>query len=197
MAFGESLLDAMASPLAGLPRRPVQIRVADSALAAEAREAAPDIDVVVAPTPELDRVLHLMAESLASAGDEGPSYFEDGRIPGDTIEALFHAAQSLFRVAPWKLVDDNQVLRLDIPALEVEGACVSIIGGLGESLGVVIFSSLVAFDMFLNAAGSGNLPEGPIDLGSRTLSLNFERGADLPPKMRREIAEHGWPVVGP
>jgi hypothetical protein len=197
VAFGESLLDAMESPLVGPSRRPVQIRVANSALAAEAREVVPDIDVVVAPTPELDRVLHLMAKSLTGEGGEGPSYLEDGRIPTDTIEALFHAAQSLFRVAPWKVVDDSQVLRLDIPALEVEGACVSIIGGLGESLGIVIFPSLVAFDTFLDAVGGGNLPEGPMDLGSRTLSLNFERGADLPPKMRREISEHGWPVADP
>jgi hypothetical protein len=36
-----------------------------------------------------------------------------------------------------------------------------------------------------------------LDMGTTTLSLNFERGADLPLGMRREAAERGWPVAGP
>jgi hypothetical protein len=197
VSFSDTLLDAMASPLAGPPRRPGRIRVSDARLAAEARQAAPDIEVVVAPTPELDRVLELMAESSPLDADSDASYFEGGRIAAQSIESLFRAAGLLFRMAPWKVADDGQVLRLDIPALEVEGGCVSIIGALGESVGFIIFPSFMGFESFLNCVEAGRAFDGPIDLGTPMLSLNFERGADLPATMRREAVKHGWPVPGP
>jgi hypothetical protein len=99
------------------------------------------------------------------------------------------------RVAPWKHVSDSQVIRVDIPALDVHGACLSIIGGLGETLGFLLFPSLAAFDRFYATATRKKQPRGPIDLGTTILSLNFERGAELPASMRREVAEHGWPVA--
>jgi len=195
VSFGDTLLDAMASPLAGPPRRPARLRVADARLAAEVREAVPDVEVVVAPTPELDRILQLMAESAPPEDEIDLSYFEGGGIPTQTIASLFGAAQLLFRVAPWKVADDSQLLRLDIPAFGVEGACLSIIGALGESLGFIVFPSLVAYEQFLDAAEAGFDLDGAVDLGTSTLSLNFERGADLPASMHREAAKHGWPVA--
>jgi hypothetical protein len=196
-SFGETLLGAMASPMAGPPRRPARIRVADGRLAAEVQETAPDIDVVVAPTPELDQVLQLMAESMPAEDHDGMSYFEGGRISAEAVNSLFYAARLLYDISPWKAAADSQVLRLDIPALGVEGACVSIIGALGESLGFIVFPSYLGFERFCRVAEMRGPSGGPLDLGSTTLSLNFERGADLPPSMRREVAEHGWPVADP
>ena len=156
VSFGATLLEAMRTPMVGPSRRPRRVRIADARLAAEVRDAVPGMEVVVAPTPELDRLLQLMASSMPRAAtEEGPSYFEGGRVRGARVEALFRAAAVLFGVAPWKVVDDHQVLRLDIPGLGVEGACVSIIGALGESLGVIIFPSLLAFERFGAAAGAG------------------------------------------
>jgi hypothetical protein len=157
---------------------------------------APDIDIVVAPTPELQDLLEEMGASMPGQGEVGPSYFEDGRISAALVEMLFWAAEQLYRVAPWRGADDSQVLRLDVPALGVEGACLSVIGALGESLGFIIFPSLVAYDRFIGAMDRMDEGRGPRDLGTSMLSLNFDRGADLPPTMRREIAKHGWSVAG-
>jgi hypothetical protein len=121
------LVRSMLQPLVGPPRRPTRIRVADAALAAELRAVVPDVDVVVAPTPELDAVLAHMAATMP-AGDEGESYLETGRVPADVVATLFRAAEMLYRLAPWKTASDDQVLRVDIPALGVDGACLSIIG---------------------------------------------------------------------
>ena len=197
VSFGRTLLDAMASPMVGPARRPARIRVADAHLAAEVRNSAPGIEVVVAPTPELDQILGHMAESFSTGAGGDLSYFESGRIDSRDIEALFSAGDLLFRAAPWQLADDDQVLRLDIPALGINAACVSIIGALGESLGFIVFPSLAAYRSFLDASQAGFGAGGPIDLGTSSLSLNFERGADLPATMRREAIEHGWPVAGP
>jgi hypothetical protein len=197
VSFAASLEQAMRAPIEGPPRRPARIRVPDTHLADELKRAVPGIEVAVAPVPELHELMRLMAETMPASDDEDGehSYFEDGRVSLAAIESLFAAARVLFTVAPWKTAADMQVLRVDIPALGVEGACLSIIGALGESLGFILFPSHVGFEGFLEAMDAGGPTADIPDLGSDTLALNFERGADLPPGMRREVTERGWPVA--
>jgi hypothetical protein len=197
-AVARVLLAAMERPLAGPPRRPDRVRVADASLAAEVRAALGDTTPIeVAPTPEFDALLQAMLESF-SGEDEAESYLEQGRVPPQAVGKLFRAAEILYSIAPWQVATDDQLLRMDIPALGVEGACVSIIGNLGESLGLLIFPSLAGYEAFGRVAeehARHALGSGPIDLGTDCLALNFERGADLPPGMRREVVAHGWPVA--
>ena len=129
------------------------------------------------------------------ADGEEASYFENGRVGADAVAALFRSAEPLWRLAPWKVAFDAQVIRVDIPRLGIEGACLSIIGKLGESYGLLLFPSLESYQALARAVERE--PEGPGDLGTSILALNFERGADLPAPMRREIAKHGWQVAGP
>jgi hypothetical protein len=193
-AVARALLSAMEQPLAGPPRRPARIRVADASLVAELRAVLGDATPIdVAPTPELDEILELMLESMQEE-DADESYLEGGRVQPATAANLFAAAEVLYRVAPWQVATDDQVLRIDIPALGVQGACVSIIGNLGESLGLLIFPSLAGYEAFGRAAEKHALGSGLIDFGTDWLALSFEYGADLPPGMRREVAAHGWPV---
>ena len=196
LSLGRTLLDGFAKPIAGPARRPQRIRVADETAAAEVRAAVGSaIEVVVAPTPELAAVIDAMAEGIG--GEEEASYFEGGRISLDLVAHLFAAGRVLHAAAPWKHAGDEQTLRMDIPALGIEAACVSIIGALGQSRGIIIFPSRVAFDAFVAAAQAGPPAGGPVDLGTTTLSLTFDRADELPPSMRREALEHGWPVAGP
>lgn len=200
-AVGTALRAALERPLVGPPRRPDRIRVANASLVGEIRAVLGDgMPVEVAPTPELDALLQAMLESMSEhgegeAGHEEASYLEDGRISPAALAELFRSAELLYRMAPWKVATDDRVLRMDIPALGVEGACVSIIGNLGESLGLLIFPSLAGYEAFGRAAEDPLSDRFPIDLGTDWLALNFERGADLPAGMRREVEQHGWPVV--
>ncbi len=195
-SFGAALLKAMESPMIGPRRRPGTVRVANADLAAEVRQVLPEVRIIEAPTPELDHVIELMSEATSEDEDrEDPSYFENGRVGIEAIEALFRAAKVLYHVAPWKVAGDSQVLRVDIPAYGVEGACLSIIGALGQSIGLILFPSIEGFERFLERAEAPPRPGAPTDLGTTTLSLNFETGSDLPPSMRREALKHGWPVA--
>ncbi|MHC4932733.1 MAG: SEC-C metal-binding domain-containing protein [Planctomycetota bacterium] len=195
-ALGRALSAALERPLIGPARRPSRIRVVDAELAAEVRAIVGDeIPIRVAPTPELDEVLESMIEAMPSDSDQEPSYLDGGRIPEDAVAELFRTAEYLYRIAPWRVATDDQVVRVDIPDLGIEGACLSIIGALGESLGFLLFPSLGAYAAFREVAEDPPGLEGPIDLGTAWLALNFERGADLPAAMRREIAESGWPVA--
>lgn len=205
LSFADTLREAMRSPQAGPPRRPPRVRVADETLAAEARAALADAsgatEVVVAPTPEIDELVQLFAQSLPE-GDEPDSYLEGGRVPPSAVEQLFRAAEALYHGAPWKHANDGQVVRLDVPEMGIAGAAISIIGALGQALGFVVFPSLGAFDAYLGVAErhgrdmrAGRAPKH-LDLGSSLLSLTFDRAADLPDSMRKEALKRGWPVAG-
>lgn len=194
-ALGRLLEAAFSKPLAGPPRRPDRIRVATAALASEVRRVVGDsIPVVVAPTPELDSVMDLMATTLARAHDEDASYFEDGRVEPDQVAALFANARMLWTAAPWKGDNDGLPFRVDIPSLGVSGACAVVIGHLGQTLGMILFPSLAAYEAFERAADRGDVGLLERDFGSGWISLSFCRGADLPERMWREVVQHAWRV---
>ena len=193
-AVGRVLLTVMKRPMAGSPRRPDRIRVADASLATEVRAAVGRaIRVVVRPTPEIDAFLDTMLDSMP---DER-SYLEGGHVSPAAVATLFTAARFLWTVKPWNTAQDGDAIRVDIPALGVDGACVSIIGALSERLGFMTYPSLDALDAFASAADRPQPETGPIDLGTDWLALGFEREADLAPTMRREAAHHRWPVSSP
>ncbi len=197
-AVASVLLEAFDQPLAGPRRRPDVIRVATPELAEEVHTAVADtIPVVIAPTPELGKVMQEMLEHAPDMAEK-KSYLEDDRVQPQEVAELFAAAESLYRVAPWKAAYDSQVLEMDIPALGIKGACISIIGNLGESFGAIVFPSIAAYGQFVEAAsGQGSGGRNTVDYGTGWISLSFERGAELPPGMRREALAHGWPVAGP
>lgn len=193
-SFAELLERTINRPLVGPPRRPTHLRVADPILAAELRAAVPDLVIEIGPTPELDEVFTHLSESMTGK-ESTASYFEDGRVALPDLQRLFAAAARLYPVAPWRFIPDDQVLQLDIPTLGIEGASVSIIGALGESIGFLIFPSLMGFESFRKAADVPPSKRGKLDLGTSILSLNFETTEDLPPSMRREVMSQGLPIA--
>ena len=113
--FAATLAEAMAKPAVGKPRRPSKIRVADMAYAAELREAFSDIEVVVAPTPEIDEVVEELAEFDMEAAPPPLGYL-DGVSP-ELMAEHFELAKLLYGLKPWERGACNCPLRLDIPAL--------------------------------------------------------------------------------
>ena len=120
-----------------------------------------------------------------------------GRFSTAVVEKLFTASRYLFAVKPWTFVKAHQVLRMDIPTLGIDGACLSIIGQLGESRGVLIFPSLDGFERFLAAANAGRREHGAITMGTELLSLTFQHATELPPSMYREAMRNALPVESP
>lgn len=190
----ESLQSAIDEPMVGRPHRPTRVRVASAELADALRAGHPGIDVVCAPTPELDEMLALMFEHLAEGGALEPSYLSPEITP-EAMAAFFKAAAALFRAEPWKLVpDDQSLLSVTIEPFGLRDAALSVIGQMGQSLGLILFSGLDDVEAYVEAAGArerGEEPEIPPHF-----VLNFDRGADLAPELRKEISEHHWEVAG-
>jgi hypothetical protein len=201
VGFSEALANALSRPAVGLPRRPARIRVAEESLAAEIRSAASGIEIVVAPTPELDVLLDRMAKTFP-AGDVPASYFENGRVSAEVARRFFEAAKLLWVLAPWKTASESHLVRVDVPAFGLSGACLSVIGALGESFGFLLFPSLEARERFAEAAAEAQRPQRRgerrrPDVGTSFMSLDYERGADLPPPLLREVIANQWPVAAP
>jgi hypothetical protein len=192
---GESLQTAMDQPIAGRPHRPGRVRVSSPELAEALRADHPGIDVICAPTPEVDGVLESMREQMARDDVGELSYLGLG-IPPAAMEALFAAMADLFRAEPWKrLPDDQSLFLVTIEQLGLHDGALSVMGQLGESFGLILFSDPEDFETYLDAAEAleaGGEPELPPHF-----VLHFERGADVAPELRREISEHHWEVAGP
>lgn len=191
--FGVSLQRTMQQPVEGSPRTPARIRVAEERLAADVRKVVgSDTSVIVGPVPELDAAFEEFIEALAE--DEAPpSYLGDGTIQPEVVERLFAAASLFFRAAPWTKVDESQVLQVDIPALGVEAACLCIIGGAGESFGLLLYRSYAAYVEF--PSGTYGSPTDAEE-GTALRSLSFSRKRELPASMLEEISQHRWKVAG-
>ena len=172
------------------------LRVDDPELAGALRSRlGSGVTVRVGPTPEIDAVIRDMARRI-EPGDDRHHDLEDGRAAPEAGETFFEAAAAVYRLTPWEIVQsDTQVLRLDAPPFGVEGACVSIIGGLGENYGVLIFDSVDDFSDVALAGGSGT----PRDQGPSVpiLSINFGGRKELPRGLARDVKRYAWPVAGP
>lgn len=187
----EGLQRAMEAPMIGRPHTPKRVRVASPKLAEVLRAGHPGLDIVCAPTPELDQVIDALCEQMGEAAVQ--SYLSPDVGP-EAVASFFRAAAGLFRAKPWKVVPSDQLpISVSIETLGIRGAAMSVIGQMGESLGFVLFSDLEDFGTFLHASDAiecGEEPEIPPHL-----AFNYDRGADLAPGLRKEIAKHEWEVV--
>lgn len=188
------LQQTIASPMFGRPHAPARLRVASPELAETLRAGCPSIDIVRAPTPELDEIVAMLAEQLGEGDEAAPSYLSPELGP-DAIASLFRAAAGLFRAQPWKHVpSDQSVLSVTIEKLALRDAVLSVIGQMGQSLGIVLFSGIEDFEAYLDAADAVQLGDA-LELPPH-FALNFERRDDLPAALRQEIDEHQWVVAG-
>jgi hypothetical protein len=191
----ESLQSAIEQPMYGRPHTPDRVRVASPELAEALRAGQSRIEVVCAPTPEIDAVFATMRERMGNDAALEQSYLEPDIGPA-AMAAFFRAAAGLFRSKPWKTVPSDQSLfSVTIEKLGVSGVAVSVMGQMGQSLGLILFSDVDDFEAYLAAAPDaehGKAPSIPPHF-----ALNFARSDELHASLRQEIAEHHWEVAGP
>lgn len=190
----EHLRRTIERPMHGEPHVPASVRVASPELAEALRAVHTRIEIVCAPTPEIDTLLAGMREQMGQDAEAERSYLSSETGP-EAVEAFFRAAAGLFRAKPWEIVpSDQSLLSVTIEALGVHDVALSVIGQMGQSLGFLLFSGLDDFSAFLEAAADADRDEAPWI--PPHFAVNFERGADLSPALRREILQHGWEVAG-
>lgn len=68
ITFAESLMEAMAKPMKGPPRKPDTIRVEELHLAQEIKNTLTHIEVLLGPTPEIDEMAFEIGKRLIDDG---------------------------------------------------------------------------------------------------------------------------------
>jgi hypothetical protein len=183
------------SPVAGRPAMPGRVRVASPELAEALRRESPDgIEVVCAPTPELDRALESLIERVAPNDEEPDLHYLGADASVDGTAAMFRAAARLYRTKPWEIVpSDASLIGITSEALGLRDAVVSVIGQAGQVYGFLLFTSLDDFHQFGEVSDrieQGHHPQIP-----RHLALTYVRRAEVGPTLLAEIAQHRWEVA--
>lgn len=187
----EHFRETTRQPLAGKAHVPARVRVASAELAAALEGALAGAEIVCAPTPELDELLAVMAETLGQGGKGATSYLTES--VGETqVAAFFRALAAFHRAAPWNAVPADEALLVDIPALGMKQAAVTVVGQGGESFGFMVFDDGAAFDDFVEAA----IEETPSGMPGH-LAVNLLGLTELPDGLAEEVERYGWEIAGP
>jgi len=124
----------------------------------------------------------------ASAADSWAAW----RVPAAMIRAIFDAAALFWRAAPWKSISSDQPLEVTLPGGRTW--TVSVLGNLGESHGLAIYSNrndLIRTLASEDSTGSLALMQG------RSLSVGFDSVKKLSQSLVREARLAGWRTAGP
>jgi len=190
----EHLHSVIKQPMFGPPRAPSRVRVSSPELAEALRAGHPSVEIVCGPTPEIDGVMVNMREMMTESPDGDRSFLDPGTSP-EAYASYFGAAAALFRAKPWKVVPADEVLSVTVEAHGLRKAALSVIGQMGESFGLLLFSSMADFDAYLDAADAVERGETPTMPSYHV--LNFERGAEIATSDRKTISSQHWQVASP
>jgi hypothetical protein len=191
--LAETFLKATLAPSAGPPRRPSIIRVAT---AQDAKILRPHLDdatrISVGPLPEIDALIAAMQENFEQQSEGRQIEPEKDPV---IVKAFYSQAAKLWHAAPWRLLNDTQILLLHSPKLKLKNWVVSIIGALGESFGAMLFPSLKAYQAFLAHAENRQPNAQHQTLPTALFVINYDRGVEVSKATRQAIAKNGWTVA--
>lgn len=127
----------------------------------------------------------------ALAGDAEPTAFGPAHL-----EPFFAAAADLYRSAPWSSVPgDSVAISVTIEQLDVHGAALSVLGGLGQHRALLFFADDETFEHFLDGIEVIERGEQPSLPGY--LMLSYERVSELEPAMRELVRSGAIDIAGP
>ena len=195
VSAGASLRETARDLKVGNPVMPGRVRVATPALAEVLRrDSIEGVEVVCAPTPELDRAIDALLEQLAGAEEERDPRYLRGDATAEGTAAMFRAAARLYRTSPWNVIaHDNHLIGVTSESLGLRDAVVSVIGQAGQVRGFVLFACLDDFHQFGDASRWAH-QDGSIALPGN-LALTYVDRAEVGPRLLEEIATHRWELA--
>ncbi|MCB9639806.1 MAG: hypothetical protein H6728_13505 [Myxococcales bacterium] len=197
-ALLDLLVKVMESPGFVEAGRRSKILLAQKQYIAPFRELLEPYDITVKHGGQ--KVIRSIGEALddfAEKTQHFPSYSEAG-LDKDLVKAMFQAAATMYRKAPWTGMVETQPFYVDLSSWSLGRYSICVIGQAGISQGLLIFQSLEDHDRFyhlaLIAERSGQTPDFT---ELRLLSLDFEDVETLPATHRQELTEQNWEIAGP
>lgn len=138
-----AFLQAMENPQGPQSRgRPQRIVVSDREMQFYLRGVLQALDIAVDYVPSLPLIDELF-EALQQEHEPQPP-----ELPERYATALMEKALDLWEVAPWHILNEQQVLALCINAWEIDTLYVSVLGMAGVEYGLLLYRSLESLQQF-------------------------------------------------
>ena len=170
-AVVRTLLRAMESPHhPGQPNRPQKIVVRDREIQFFLRGVLQDLDIGIEYSPQLPLIDRLF-DSFSEIENELPS------VPTVYQEALKAVAEKIWDNAPWELMADSDILRVELKNCPIAEVYLCTMGMMSAEYGVLLYRSLDSLKQFRTAALGVN--KSPAELEKAFLAqdcwfLNYE-----------------------
>lgn len=142
-AVVRTLLKAMEHPHnPGTPARPQKIVVRDREILFFLRGVLQDLDIVLDYVPDLPLIDEIF-RGLQDAITTRPPH-----LPPQYVTPLHEKALDLWKVAPWELLADHEIIAIEINQWDVTTIYASVMGMLGMEYGVLFYRSLDSLKRF-------------------------------------------------
>ena len=171
-AVVRTLLRAMESPHhPGQPHRPQKIIVRDREIQFFLRGVLQDLDINIEYSPQLPLIDRLFASFSEMDSEESTS------LPAVYQDAIKDVAQKVWSNAPWELLADSDILRVELKNCQIDEVYICIMGMMSAEYGVLLYRSLDSLKQFRAAALGEN--KSPAELEKAFLAqdcwfLNYE-----------------------
>lgn len=147
--------------------------------------------------PGVDRAAKSLLGFLTGKADlvprlSGGQTWRSWGLPSTLLADLFRAAAAFYRAAPWRALENEDLLRFESGSGAAWSLCV--MGAAGEEFGLALYEDRRDFQRLIRAASPAR---GFSGIRSMMLSVSFDRRQDLPAPMRKEILAAGWEVARP
>ena len=132
--------------------RPRALRVRDQRLAASVARALDALDTAVEVVPDLPALDAFLAEMAAGVGDTVPAALDAPGVTPERLRAFADAAKQFYDAAPWRHLDDGDLIRVNTPKAGKGLALFAVMGAAGQQFGVSFFSSAGQYRTMLRGA---------------------------------------------
>ncbi|ASC73424.1 uncharacterized protein XM38_043910 [Halomicronema hongdechloris C2206] len=171
-AMVRTLLQAIEHPQgAADPCRPQKIVVRDRELQFYLRGVLQDLDITVDYGPALPLIDELFQQLQQQVLPERPN------LPEPYAQDLMATAMAMWDIAPWQVLNEQQILAVEINAWEVDTLYVSTLGMAGVEYGLLLYRSVTSLRQFRQRVLSGSQSTKQMQeafLEQDCLFLNFE-----------------------
>ena len=170
-AVVRTLLRAIESPHhPGKPHRPQKIVVRDREIQFFLRGALQGLDINIEYSPQLPLIDRLF-DSFAEADEEAPG------LSAAYQGALEEVAHRIWQNAPWELLADSDILRVELNNCLIDEVYLCVMGMMSAEFGVLLYRSLDSLKQFRAAALGENQSSSELEqafLAQDCWFLNYE-----------------------
>ncbi len=184
-AVVRTLLRAIESPHhPAQPHRPQKIVVRDREIQFFLRGVLQDLDITIEYSPQLPLIDRLF-DSFSEVAESSPS-----SLPRAYRQAIEEVAAKIWDNAPWELMADSDILRVELKNCQISEVYLCIMGMMSAEYGVLLYRSLESLKQFRAAALGEH--KSPAELEKAFLAqdcwfLNYEEVEDWSKKPPQSI----------